>query len=245
VAVANLARSSENTPTPDGKGDKGQNNSTLAVLTLLFVAIAGIATALIAIFNCQLVRVTKDMMAAANAAAVAADAALHLNRPAIVVTGCTPQIGIHLKTGTPDTLVGYRPHIYNLGSGPAEITGSYSHSRVFDAYEVKEGIPEMSVEEPNVSHLIWDFPGDCREFPRTMLGAGETFDNYLAGYTPIVNWIEGDIEKVRAGEKRCAVYGMIVYRSSVKEYRTRFFYWYNPERRAFYRAIRPELNERT
>jgi hypothetical protein len=243
--ITDLAGSPANTPAPGNKGDDSQSNSLLAIGTFIFIALTGVATALIAKFNKQLVAVTNEMTNAAKAAADAADAALHINRPSIVITGIAAQVGIHQKTRTPDTLIGYTPQIYNLGSGPAEIIGAFSHSRVFDAYETRDDIPNLAAEEPSVGDLIWDGESDRREFPRTILGAAESFDNYMAGYTPVVSWIDGDIEKVKDGKKRRAIYGLIRYQSSVKEYFTRFFYWYDPQRRSFRRADRPELNQRT
>ncbi|WP_425163777.1 hypothetical protein [Candidatus Binatus sp.] len=237
-------QSPNQTPNPSNSGHNSESDSTGALIFL--TAVMAAATIAIAVFNYQLVGVTDEMRKATNAAAAAADAALHVNRPAIVVTGIVSQVGIHQRTGTPNTLVGYTPQIYNLGSGPAEIIQVFSHSRLFEAYETRDGIPNLAAEEPTVNDLLWDAESDRREFPRTILGAGESFENYMAGYTPIVNWIgPDDIEKVELGEKLRAVYGLIRYRSSVKKYWTRFFYWYDPQRRSFRRAYRPELNRRT
>ncbi|MGC2494462.1 MAG: hypothetical protein WA410_16605 [Candidatus Binatus sp.] len=244
VALTAKPQSPNQTPNPSNSGHNSESDSTGALIFL--TAVMAAATIAIAVFNYQLVGVTDEMRKATNAAAAAADAALHVNRPAIVVTGIVSQVGIHQRTGTPNTLVGYTPQIYNLGSGPAEIIQVFSHSRLFEAYETRDGIPNLAAEEPTVNDLLWDAESDRREFPRTILGAGESFENYMAGYTPIVNWIgPDDIEKVELGEKLRAVYGLIRYRSSVKKYWTRFFYWYDPQRRSFRRAYRPELNRRT
>jgi len=177
--------------------------------------------------------------------AEAAEAALHANRPEIIVTSVKPNVSIHPMTRKPDTLTGYVPQIYNLGSGPAEIVGIFTHTQVFEAYrQVADYVLPIPTEEPKIGDLIWDATTDQRPFPRGFLAPSESYNNHLAGYFPVV-WVAADIEAVTTGEKRRAVYGLIKYRGSIKEYRTRFFYWWNPEKRIFTKADSPELNERT
>lgn len=241
------------TPSSQGSSnnDKGDSNSTVMIFLtigmLIATAVMAFATIKIAIFNRQLVGVTDEMKKATAEMAKAADAGLHLNRPAIVVTSIKALIGIDDVSKIPNTLRGYSPEIYNIGSGPAEIIDVFSRSWVFDAFDFKAHSLGKKLEEPRGDDQeIWKFfPLDRREFPRTFLGAGECFANYQAGFAMIENWIPGDIEKVESGEKRRAVYGTILYRSSVKEYLTKFFFWYDPKSRGFRRAERRELNHRT
>ena len=173
----------------------------------------------------------------------ATEAMLHLNRPAIVITFIDSMIGIHQPSGRPDTLIGYSPHIYNLGSGPAEIIEAFTHTQVFDSFDEKNDIPCTPAEEPCVTDMIWDARSARMEFPRRILGPNESFANYVDCNYPVANWIKGDIEAVEIGQRRRAIYGIIRYRSSVKEYWTRFFYWWDPRRRSFRQAERPELNQ--
>ena len=181
---------------------------------------------------------------AAKRSADTAQKALHANRPSIVVTYIDTQVETHGRTGRPNVLVGYTPQIYNLGNANADIVGIFSHSQVFDAFTEAPAGPPFNAEEPYAADLIWDAPYDRQEFPRGILHPQECIANYVAGFFP-VNWVIADIEAVAFGEKRRAVFGLIKYRSTVAEYYTRFFYWWNPDSRGFRRAERPELNERT
>ena len=90
----------------NSKSDQSKDHSGWR---LLFTGVAAVATALIAIFNGQLVRVTRDMVRAAEAAAQAADAALDLDRPAILVTFIEPRVGTHQPSGRANTLISFTP----------------------------------------------------------------------------------------------------------------------------------------
>jgi hypothetical protein len=227
------------TPNPltEPQHEQGYGYTMSNAVMVAATVVMAFATVSMAWFNFLLVGISKEMKATA-------EAALHLNRPEMVVTFVDTQLGVHQRTGTPDTLIGYLPQIYNLGSGPAEITGMFAHTMVFDAFDKGSNIPFVPAQEPRASDLIWDAYSSRVDFPHAILAPRECIANYSAGFFPVTNWIVGDIEAVEAGERRRAIYGLIRYRSSVKEDWTRFFYWWDPGRRAFRRAELPELNER-
>jgi hypothetical protein len=90
--VTDLSPSPTNAPTPSGERTDSDNNSILAIGTFFFIALTGVATALIAKFNWQLVGVTDEMKhataeaaSAARDSAKAAELALYAERPYLLI----------------------------------------------------------------------------------------------------------------------------------------------------------------
>jgi len=218
---------------PDHQASSGQNEGQSnddSLWLILFTGIAAAATGAIAIFNWQLVGVTREMVKATGLAAEAARLALHVNRPYLMVVGMTPLALMSEVLHVQEPISRLTINLHNVGSSPAELTEILAGSWKFDC------VADMT--EPRWERLI-HAPQDIA---RSVLAVGGELD-------PIritIHWTEEHMASVNCGAKRVAIYGVVRYRSGPKEsYYTRFFYWFSPlTRPELQKAASEELNER-
>lgn len=194
-------------------------------------------------FNFQLVGVTDEMKRATGEAAEAAkqsakatEAALHVNRPFLIVA--MPEMkGVFEKV---EDAMRYVPKcvlisVENFGTGPADIIDICAYIVSFDP-------PTGDRPDTNVQYRIED-----RLPPYVpILGAGKKAE-IVRQFFDIGR--TSDVLAVLEETKRLGVYGEIRYRGGPPDeiYLTHFFWWYfpGPKGQDFSRAFTKELNSRT
>jgi hypothetical protein len=183
---------------------------------------------------------TKKAADAAKYSAEVARFALHSNRPYLLVMNVTPKTGQKYAASKYPVLGIEEPissaiiNVQNVGGSPAEIIEIVATSW---KYECLQDTSEPAWDDK----LTLDTP---RDITQPVLGVGQTIEPQIRIF---VNWTDENIDLVKDGTKRVALYGIIRYRSGPKEsYYTRFFYWFSPLiRPELQRASSVELNERT
>jgi len=198
----------------------------------LFTAITGIATVVLAVFTGQLVCVSRDLHQAT-------EAALHVNRPFLLVT--------HIKcteTIFAEGILRHRfiIHLKNFGVGPADIVKYLASANIHDT---PLGV---NPKEPTFRY----FPENGQRLADSLVAPTDTSDRIECRSLLIPEMYAAILN----GTKTLAVDGIVVYRgASPKTYETRFFWWcyldntvptVDPgEPTRFMRALRPDLNEHT
>lgn len=170
---------------------------------------------------------------AAQKSAEAAKAALHANRPYVLMTEMAPASWKDQAFDRQPPIRRVNITFQNVGSSPAEIIDVFATSKKFEW-----------LRDP--SEPAWDKlnSGGLGEIGTPVLGTGPSEKMTLPIF---VNWTKDDITSVDAGDKRVGIYGMIRYRGGPTEpYYTRFFWWFSPfNDPTLKKASSPELNERT
>ena len=216
-------------PRQEQKDSNGVGNLLMIAATVVMAC----ATALIAWFNFQLVGVTKEMQVATKAAADATKAALHVNRPFLLVTDVKCGEVVHNSDG-------YIPYSFtitlrNFGVGPADMVGYSAGGAPFNSPDV------YGQGEPTITYTSNDTP------LRELISPGEITDKLIPKVRfDLYDDMLGDIQKHK---KRIGINGQIRYRGAAPEqvYWTRFFWWCfindRGEPLAIRRALRPDLND--
>jgi hypothetical protein len=200
-------------------------SNTLMVAATIVMAIA---TAAMAWFNCQLVRISDEMKKATRAA-------LHVNRPFLIVA--MPEMKVASEEVEKNTLRSVPKcvniSVENFGTGPADIIDISLYTFAF---------PPL-MPDPPVTYK----PEDRSPPLVSILGAGKSAE-IARLYLDIGK--ASDVLAVIEERRRLGVYGEIRYRGGPPDevYLTHFFWWYfpgTPKGQDFSRALTPELNSRT
>jgi hypothetical protein len=226
------------TPIPHGSlSSDSQGGPLLAWLTLVCIAISAVATVYIARFNRRLVDVTKDMeratsdaAEAAKQSAQAAEAALHADRPFLLVVGIKVDIlglGEFGEKNLHFALV-----VQNFGNGPADITDYIAEAELFDP-------PTHVRSDP----AVWYGPNDGQRINDSLIAPHETVQERLR---TSLSTSREEYASAFSDDKRVGVHGRIRYRGSAKQtYETRFFWWYFVNGDHSARALTKALNDHT
>jgi hypothetical protein len=224
------------TPTGGAAGD-AQAGSWSARLGLLSLIISAVATGFIAWFNCQLVGVTKEMEGAtrdaakaATQSAQAAEAALHADRPFLLVTAIKVDTFGLGKFGEKNLHIAVV--VRNFGNGPADITDYIAETELFDP-------PTHGRSDPPV----WHGPNDGQRINDSLIAPHETVEDRLL---TSLSMSREEYASAFSDDKRVGVYGRIRYRGASNQiYETRFFWWYFANGDNSARALTKELNDHT
>jgi hypothetical protein len=194
-------------------------------------ALVGVGIAQCFLFYCQYrvgqstARATFRSALAAARSSRAATAALHINRPYIVIQDI--RLDMSQTSNKPiDLTVAYR----NFGSGPADVVEIHVASALFSP----------PPPEPDPTELKFD--AISRQYTvRPVLGAGGS-DKIVCYNKPAFDRMAFD----GIGEQRwLAVYGKIRYRGGPKrEYTTRFLWWNGLGDSSFHPGVSEALNAR-
>jgi hypothetical protein len=174
----------------------------------LFNFIMAIATILLAIFTGQLVCVTRDLNEATSAAAMASEAALHAERPILVIMNIKANIVYVERLGGRRLFADIQ--IRNCGKGPAIIKKAIFASELFGS----------SYEGPSTV----SFPTDTIEHSR-----GAVIEEGTTVWWKVVHVADEPKVGIAIARKTTTLgfYGEIIYRGPVnRTYRTPLFYWY-------------------
>jgi hypothetical protein len=234
IVVTGTPDAPEQTPTPNKSGDGGQGDSNAMIF--LTAVMAG-ATFFIALFNWQLVGVTDEMKTAAKAAADAAEAALHVDRPFLLVTGveCTDTKFINgILTHK------FAIHLKNFGVGPADIATYIAGADPLDApYSFTTG----ETKEPALTYV----PERGSRLSDSLVGPGDEANDRIKCESILDHQL---FALLQDGTKTLGVNGIVTYRGGApKIYETKFFWWFyidadgRPVR--YVRAARFDLNSHT
>lgn len=235
-----------NSNAPDGaaKPDQKENdrNGMSNYLVVIATVTMAIATVLMAIFNCQLVTVTKDMTRATRDMAKAAEAALHTNRPFLLIVDISPekddppfQPSIpSMDFPAPETehVLTFNITLRNYGNSPADITGYFSEARLFLLTSGAMQSPEVAYNRVEDGRLNDSSiaPGESRQdcIPATI------------SLTPT------EYGRMRVDKERIGIHGIVRYRGAPEqEYWSQFFWWYSADDGSCVRAGPKELNDHT
>lgn len=205
-----------------------RNYDIPTIVIAIFSVVSGIAAIRIAKFNKQLVQVTRDMVNAAVASAEASKAALHVNRPFLLVTKVQK-----LLPGSNTAYFTYR----NAGNNPADVMEIIASAEIFfRSTDIPPAlfVPQVTYTEHNKIRLTSSVIGN------------EPCDIYINNFEEVVLDREGfDLAAERPTDGRVAIYGRISYRGGPPNevYLTHFFWWYFSDDIFFIGP--PELNQRT
>jgi len=224
------------TPPGSAAGDF-QGGALLAWLTLVCIAISAVATVYIARFNRRLVDVTKDMeratseaAEAAKQSAQAAEAALHADRPFLLVVAIKTDIFGLGEFGEKN--LHFALVVRNFGNGPADITDYTAEAELFDP-------PTHVRSDP----AVWYGPNKGQRINDSLIAPHETVHARLQ---TSLRTSREEYASAFSDDKRVGVHGRIRYRGSAKQtYETRFFWWYFVNGDQSARALTKELNDHT
>jgi hypothetical protein len=213
--------------------EQQERDGASTVIVSVFTAIAGIATALIAWFNFQLVGVTKEMQLATEAAADATKAALHVNRPFLLVTDVKCSEAVRNSGGY--ISYSFTITLRNFGVGPADMVGYSAGGVPYDAPDL------YGQREPKITYTTNDTP------LRELIAPNDIAENLIPKVR--LDLYDDMLRDIQTGKRRIGIDGQIRYRGAAPEqvYWTRFFWWcfINDlgEPTAIRRALRPDLND--
>jgi hypothetical protein len=198
------------------------------------------------------VTLTGEMSETAKQSAHAAEAALHVSRPFLLVTktGVTRIAGQQIVDFTkppptssttamdvlnnPLTILRFNIELRNFGVGPADIKDYFCDAEIFEPPKPKNGLNDPVV-------IYQD--SECNRLNDSLIGPNETVDDRLVA-TISVYAAERDL--IRDDVKPIAIHGRIRYRGAHDfTYVTRFFWWYSPDTDSCQRAFTEELNSHT
>jgi hypothetical protein len=182
-----------------GTKDNQDNSEEYSGWLLLFTAVMALATVFLAIFNWQLVRVSRDMHVAATKSAELAELALLSDRPHVVVTGMTH------KPFDQDKVFHAEVSMKNIGKGPALI---------------EEILVDVSVEPP--AEPVYVHMPSIRLFvPVLEINGTDSFDT--DDMSTSLNFIQWAYEEMSWGRQKLLVWGRIAYKDSLEQkYETGF-----------------------
>jgi hypothetical protein len=181
-----------------------------------FNFIVAVATVFIAWFNWQLVGVTNEMKKAtsdaAQAAAKSADAAqaaLHADRPYLLVTDV-----LMAGSGSPTGALHVIPIKFeNFGSGPADIQDYIAEPDVLPW-------PKPDAPDP----VAWHSPEEGNRLHDSLVRAGETI-----GIEAPIFLDEQKRQQMVDGNTKLRIEGRIRYRGAPqRQYVTKFYWWFIP-----------------
>lgn len=228
------SQSPEQTGAPTKEQQNGSGAST--VIIAVFTVVAGLATVAIAIFNYQLVGVTNEMKKATAEAAEAAEAALHIDRPFLLVTE-VKFINLTFDGRADELLCIYEFEVCsrNFGVGPADIVDYIAGAAVHNI-----SIQMQPIVEPQIQYA-----STGRRLNDSLVAPNEWAEGRIKEKAILTR---ADCDAVRNGEARIGIDGIIRYRGASKQvYWTRFFWWCfldaadNPIN--IQRALRSDLND--
>jgi len=207
---------------------------------LFFTAVAAFATASMAVFNYQLVQVSRDMHKATEDAATAAmksaevaEAALDTNRPYLFVT----EVHVRAISGVRD---GWVAHITleNFGSGPADLVDYVATGGVYDA-PIQNPDPARARPDPLITYA----DNEGTPYTNVPIRPGKSAPDCLPAEVVIDPADKGQLPDKR----RIAFHGRVRYRGTTNRvYITRFFWWwFHPEADQCDRCLTREYNSRT
>lgn len=233
LTSANSTQSPTDTASPDSGSDCHDGDSNSGI-TIFLAAVMAAATIAIAIFNYQLVGVTGKMQEATTKATEAAEAALHADRPFLLIFRVTV---FHTAIPNPSGhSLEARIWLHNFGNGPADIVDYIAEAALFDRNPRVGG----AVQEPVVEYG----PADGGPLGNSLIAPhiDSKGDDIVAHLT----LSDDDMKAMRDETKRVGIHGRIRYRGAPKQvYESRFFWWYFPDTQECFRAANPELNAHT
>jgi hypothetical protein len=216
VSTPNFSQSSPDTRSSGNKHDDGGDTATNIIA--FFTVVAALATIAIAKFNKQLVTVTADMTTATAQAAKAAEAALHIDRPFLLVTD------VKCIESTRDGRANEILYIYefdvclrNFGVGPADIVDYIAVAAV------RSVPPPSTILEPIVEPEAPRYAPVGRRLSDSLVAPNEWAERRIKERAILTR---ADCDAVRNGEARIGIDGIIRYRGASQQvYWTRFFWW--------------------
>ncbi len=222
------------------KNEQQDGHDTATVIIAVFTVVMGLATVAIAVFNWQLVGVTNEMKKATADAAKAAEAALHIDRPFLLVTSITGEISHADMAENNPAIRRFRHNLYfavalkNYGVSPADIV---------------EYTADVCLLDPPK-------PPNFRDPPPAYGQPSQLNDSIIGPHEPVPDRIkfsdsfdDAEYQSALDDKQRFAVYGRIRYRgASDKTYDT-FFYWWcfviDPNQVDLYRCNTKQWNNHT
>lgn len=198
------------------------------------------------------VALTQEMSKTAKQSARAAEAALHINRPFLLVTktGVARTHGQQIVDFTkapptssttpmdvlknPLTSLRFKIELRNFGVSPADIKDYFCEAEIFDPPK-----PQNGLNDPVVVYQ----DAECNRLNDSLIGPNETVDDRLVAD---ISFYTAERELIRDDVKRIGIHGRIRYREAHDfTYVTRFFWWYFPDTDSCHRAFAEELNSHT
>jgi hypothetical protein len=198
------------------------------------------------------VTLTKEMSETAKQSARAAEVALHINRPFLLVTktGVARIQGQQIVDFTkpppttsttpmdvlknPLTSLRFKIELRNFGVGPADIKDYFCEAELFDPPR-----PQNGLNDPVVVYQ----DSQCNRLNDSLIAPNETVDDRLVAD---ISFYTADRELIRDDVKRIGIHGRLRYRGAHDfTYVTRFFWWYFPDTDSCHRAFTEELNSHT
>jgi hypothetical protein len=196
---------------------------------IFLTAVMAAATVAMAIFNGQLVGVTKDMKKAT-------EAALDINRPFLLVTNINLNQPLSYDVETDFYNFCFRIEIKNFGISPADIIDYIANAEPLDPPK----FPDRK-DDPSISYG----PNEGQQINDSIIRHGETSSFRLLVGTEVN---ETGYQVLKKDEKRMAIHGRIRYRGASERVFYTFFFWWcfcDSEPLQFARALTKELNDHT
>src|SRR5208282_6322313 len=183
----------------------GPSESGLAkaayVASIISAAFLTLFTGLLVLLNRKLVGLTNNLSKATAAAAKAAEAALHVNRPFLLITNV--KCGEIVRNND-----GYIPYSFtitlrNFGVGPADMVGYSAGGVPYDAPDV------YGQREPQITYTSNDTP------LRELVSPGDVAENLIPKVR--LDLYDDMLRDIQSGKKRIGIDGQIRYRGAAPE----------------------------